>query len=245
MSDSLQLHGLQPANAPLSMGFPRQEYWSGLPFSSPGDFNYPNIYKLPFQYVNNVKTKVFRFLHCLQILMSIYTYSLFIYFNPNQPYFKGLVTKASSKLCCQCSFNLGFFRKISVQCLQQKLSSANTASTPFIKVTVSKESACNAGDGGFDPWVGKIPWRKEWQPIPAFLPGKCHGQRSLAGFSPLGRKGLDVTKALSRADQNETTLKLEFLPIKTTNSFILSEFRISVDEQKSGEECLTVYKTHS
>ena len=99
--------------------------------------------------------------------------------------------------------------------------------------------------GVFDPWVGKIPWRKEWQPIPAFLPGKCHGQRSLAGFSPLGRKGLDVTKALSRADQNEATLKLEFLPIKTTNSFILSEFSISVDEQKAGEECLTVYKTHS
>ena len=34
---------------------------------------------------------------------------------------------------------------------------------------------------GFDPWVGKIPWRKEWQPIPVFLPGEFHGQRSLAG----------------------------------------------------------------
>jgi len=77
------------------------------------------------------------------------------------------------------------------------------------------------------------------------LPGKSHGQRSLAGFSPLGGKGLDMTKALSRADQNETTLKLEFLPVKTINSFILSEANISVDEQKAGEECLTVYKTHS
>ena len=36
----------------------------------------------------------------------------------------------------------------------------------------------------FDPWVGKIPWRREWQPTPAFLPGKSHGQRSLAGYSP-------------------------------------------------------------
>ena len=69
--------------APLSMGFPRQEYLSGLPFRSPGYFNYPNIHKLSFQYVNNIKTKVFKFLHCLQNLMSIYTYSLFIYFNPN------------------------------------------------------------------------------------------------------------------------------------------------------------------
>ena len=49
-----------------------------------------------------------------------------------------------------------------------------------------KESACNAGDlgliPGFDPWVGKIPWRREWQPTPVFLPGKFYGQRSLAGY---------------------------------------------------------------
>ena len=37
---------------------------------------------------------------------------------------------------------------------------------------------------GFDPWVGKITWRRKWQPIPVFLPGEFHGQRSLVGFSP-------------------------------------------------------------
>ena len=31
----------------------------------------------------------------------------------------------------------------------------------------------------FNPWVGKIPWRRKWQPTPVFLPGKSHGQRSL------------------------------------------------------------------
>ena len=36
----------------------------------------------------------------------------------------------------------------------------------------------------FDPRVGKIPWRRKWQPIPVFLPEECHGQRSLAGYSP-------------------------------------------------------------
>ena len=35
----------------------------------------------------------------------------------------------------------------------------------------------------FDPWVRKIPWRREWLPIPVFLPGEFHGQRSLAGYS--------------------------------------------------------------
>ena len=40
----------------------------------------------------------------------------------------------------------------------------------------------------FDPWVGKIPWRRKWQPTPVFLPGKSHGQRSLEGYSPGGCK---------------------------------------------------------
>ena len=37
---------------------------------------------------------------------------------------------------------------------------------------------------GFNPWVGKMPWRREWQPTPVFLPGEFHGQGSLAGYSP-------------------------------------------------------------
>jgi len=46
----------------------------------------------------------------------------------------------------------------------------------------------------FDPWVGKIPWRREWKAIPVFLPGKSHGQRSLAGCHPSGRKESDGTE---------------------------------------------------
>ena len=41
-----------------------------------------------------------------------------------------------------------------------------------------KESTCQCRRCGFDPWVGKIPWRKKWQPTPVFSPGKSHGQRS-------------------------------------------------------------------
>ena len=41
---------------------------------------------------------------------------------------------------------------------------------------------------GFDPWVRKIPWRGAWQPTPVLLPGESHGQRSLVGYSPQGRK---------------------------------------------------------
>ena len=49
----------------------------------------------------------------------------------------------------------------------------------------------------FDPWVGKIPWRREWLHTPVFLPGKFHGQRSLEGYSPWGRKEWDTTEQLS------------------------------------------------
>ena len=44
-----------------------------------------------------------------------------------------------------------------------------------------KESACQCRRPRFNPWVGKIPWRRAWQPTPIFLPGKSYGQRSLAG----------------------------------------------------------------
>ena len=43
-------------------------------------------------------------------------------------------------------------------------------------------------------WVGKTPWRKAWQPTPVFLPGEFHGWRSLAGYSPWGRKESDTTE---------------------------------------------------
>ena len=49
-------------------------------------------------------------------------------------------------------------------------------------------------DGWFDPWVGKIPWRRAWLPTPVFLPRESHGQRSLVGYSPWGRTELDTTE---------------------------------------------------
>ena len=45
-----------------------------------------------------------------------------------------------------------------------------------------KEPACQGRRCRFNPWVGKILWRKKWQPTPLFLPGKSHGRRSLAGY---------------------------------------------------------------
>ena len=54
---------------------------------------------------------------------------------------------------------------------------------------------------GFAPWVGKIPWRRAWQPTAVFLPGESHRQRSLAGYSPSGHRVRHDWAANDRATQ--------------------------------------------
>ena len=60
----------------------------------------------------------------------------------------------------------------------------------------------------FNPQVGKIPWRREWQPTPVFLPGEPHGQRSLAGYSPWGRKESDMTEWLTNNNWESLEMKV-------------------------------------
>ena len=59
-----------------------------------------------------------------------------------------------------------------------------------------KESSYNVGDLASIPGSGRFLWRRKWQPTPVFLPGESHGQRSLVGYSPRGRKELDTTERL-------------------------------------------------
>ena len=59
-----------------------------------------------------------------------------------------------------------------------------------------KEPACQCRRQELDPWVRKIPWRREWQPTPVLLPGEAHGQRRLVGYSPWDRKESDATQQL-------------------------------------------------
>ena len=65
---------------------------------------------------------------------------------------------------------------------------------------------------GFDTLVGKIPWRRQWQHTPVFLPGKSHEQRSLVGYSPRGCKESDMTEhtcinAINRRDHKSQLRK--------------------------------------
>ena len=66
----------------------------------------------------------------------------------------------------------------------------------ILRLSSGKESACQCRRCkrcGFDPWFGKIPWRRKWHPTLVFLPGESHGQRSLVGCSPWGHKEWDTT----------------------------------------------------
>ena len=60
-----------------------------------------------------------------------------------------------------------------------------------------QESIClQFGRPRFDPWVGKILWRRKWQPTSVLSSGESHGQRSLVGYSPWGHKESDMTELL-------------------------------------------------
>ena len=65
--------------------------------------------------------------------------------------------------------------------------------------TSGKEPACQCKRRKrrrYNPWVGKIPWRRAWQPTPVYLPGGVYGQRSLEGYSPWGHKELGTTEVI-------------------------------------------------
>ena len=88
---------------------------------------------------------------------------------------------------------------------REELSSTNYCFTPRSEakgasqvVLVVKNLPANAGDikdTCLIPWLGKIPWRRAWQPTLVLLPGESHGQRSLAGYRPWSRKESETTEA--------------------------------------------------
>ena len=111
--------------APPSMGFSRQKYWSGVPLPSPH---------------SSILTRKKKHIY-------IYTHT-----------------------------HTGFLGVSEVKIL------------PAMQVTWK----C-----GLNPWVGKICWRRKWQPTLVFLPRKSHGEKNLGGCSPWGCKELDITEGLS------------------------------------------------
>ena len=79
-----------------------------------------------------------------------------------------------------------------------------------------KESACQCRRCKrcrFSPWLGKIPWRRKWQPTPLPLPGKSQGQRSLVGYSPWGCKRVRHDLATRTTTKQQTSYVKVNLPV--------------------------------
>ena len=90
--------------------------------------------------------------------------------------------------------------------------------------TAVKNLPANEGDtwdSRFDPWVGKIPWRREWQPTPVFLPGKLHGQGSLESCSSWGHKVLDTTEHAHMHVWDKQSRLKNLIPGPTTNCIMM------------------------
>ena len=99
-----------------------------------------------------------------------------------------------------------------------------------------KESSCRCKSHGFNPWVGKIPWRREWQPTPVFLPGKSHAQRSLVGGSP-GSKESDTTGQLS----TEHIIICQGLRFSQQRHFLLTTSKAADTEEMVSKSVSTPY----
>ena len=92
-----------------------------------------------------------------------------------------------------------FFKARQNKTKTQRRGSQEVYETAYIQVRffpVAQSVCLQCGRPGFDPWVGKIPWGRKWQPTPIRLPGKFHGWRSLVGYNPWGPKESDTTEQL-------------------------------------------------
>ena len=78
----------------------------------------------------------------------------------------------------------------------------------------------------FNPWAGKIPWRKEWLPTPLFLPGEFHGQRNLAGYTFMGSQRVAIITFTYA-----TLQEIDQIQIKFKDQRMVGEGTISVYTQ--------------
>ena len=99
-----------------------------------------------------------------------------------------------------------------------------------------KESDCQCRRREFSSWSGKIPWRRAWQPTPVLLPGESHGQRSLAGYSPWGRKESETAEQLHMSTPGNLWHPgvLEFVFISNGNEFWFSYTKTGLTGRTSG-----------
>ena len=168
--------------APLSMGFPRQEYWSGLPFPSSRDLPNPGI----------------------KLASPALAGRFFTTGPPGKPSGIFATTRDCFSINNRQNFRTAILFLVTSLILVIHDNATHLRSTHHVfhvspkgPLGLRRLSVClHCRRPGFDPWVGKIPWRRKWHPTPVLLPGKSHGWKSLVGYSPWSHKESNTTERL-------------------------------------------------
>ena len=191
------------------MGFPRQEYWHGLPFLPPRDLPDPGIEPAPPVspalaggfFTTVPPRKSYSFICGMDTWVS----STFWLLCEWCCYEHGC-TNTCLNSCFQCSwaYTLNGVLRLFSRCVFLKY--RNTIDFFVLKINYclnfpggsdGKSVCLQYGRPGFNPWAGKILWRRKWQPTPVPLPAKSHGWRSVVDYSPWARKESDTTERLN------------------------------------------------
>ena len=157
--------------APPSLGFSRQEHWSGLPFPSP--MHESEKWKCSRSVVSDPQRP-----HGLQRTRLLRPWD-----------FPGKRTGVGCHCLLWISLILASKNEI-FRYNSNKIDYPGSSEEPICQCRRHRRQ-------GFDPWVGKIPWRRKWSPPPVFLHGKFYGQRGLAGCSLWGCKESDAAERLN------------------------------------------------
>ena len=198
MSDSLQPCGRQPTRLCHPWDFPGKNTGVGCHFLLQGIFL--------TQGLNSGLLHCRQTLHCLshqgsigQIVWDLRLGKRFLKLTKSQTIKKnGKLLFIKVKIFCSINISI---KRMKRQATDRKEVFSNLISDNQYLVNmvlVIKKLPANArdiNDAGSIDRVRKIPWRKEWQPTPVFLPGESHLQRSLAGCSPQGRTELNNPEA--------------------------------------------------
>ena len=206
-------------HASLSMGFFRQEYWSGLPFPSPEDLPNPGIEPrfpaleakcftiwasrevfTPFQVAP--KQSLASLGPIYVILNVLGSLGGFI-----KTQFVHLIFWISVSLGMSWSQGTCLFKRFPDNAYNHILRTIHVDSG-LSRWFNGKDPAWRGC--GFDPWVGKIPWRSKWLSIPIFLPGKSHGQRTLAGYNRWSHRRVGHERETTK-QQQQLELLISFL----------------------------------
>ena len=115
------------------------------------------------------------------------------------PKYWSFSTSSSNKYSGLISFRINWFDLLAVQGTLKSLLQNHCLKASIPSGSDSKKICLQCRRPSFSPWVREIPWRKEWQATPVFLPGQSHGQRSLVGYSPGVRKEWDMTEQRTRS----------------------------------------------